>query len=89
MQLCTTKTKKILYETITKVSVTVASITKVWQILLFFFKIYLLSEMSTLLLSSDNPEEDVRSHYGWLGATMWLLGFELRTFRRAVSAVTR
>jgi hypothetical protein len=28
------------------------------------------------------------SHYGWLWATMWLLGFELRTFRRSVSALT-
>ena len=34
--------------------------------------------MSTLLLSSDTPEEGVRSHYRWLGATMWLLGIELR-----------
>ena len=33
-------------------------------------------------------EEGLRSHYGWLWATMWLLGFELRTFRRAVSALT-
>jgi hypothetical protein len=29
--------------------------------------------MSTLLLSSDTPEEGVRSHYGWLLATMWFL----------------
>jgi hypothetical protein len=28
-----------------------------------------------------------RFHYRWLWATMWLLGFELRTFRRAVSAL--
>jgi hypothetical protein len=27
--------------------------------------------------------------YGWLWATMWLLGFELRTFRRAVGALNR
>ena len=32
------------------------------------------------------PEESVRPHYGWLWATMWVLGFELRTFGRAVSA---
>ena len=52
----------------------------------FFFLdlfIYLLY-VSTLWLSSDTPEEGVRSHYGWLWATMWLLGFELRTFGRAV-----
>jgi hypothetical protein len=35
------------------------------------------------------PEEGVRSPYGWLWATMWLLGFELRTFGRAISALTR
>ena len=34
------------------------------------------------------PEEGIRSRYRWLWATMWLLGFELRTFRRAVSALT-
>jgi hypothetical protein len=40
------------------------------------------------LLSSDPPEESVRSHYRWLWATTWLLGFELRTFRRVVSVLT-
>jgi hypothetical protein len=51
----------------------------------FFLKdfIYLLY-ISTLSLSSDTPEEGVRFCYGWLWATMWLLGFELRTFGRAV-----
>ena len=29
-----------------------------------------------------------RSHYGWLWATLRLLGFELRTFGRVVSALT-
>jgi hypothetical protein len=48
-----------------------------------FFLIYLLY-VSTLYLSSDIPEEDVRSCYRWLWANMWLLGFELRTFGRAV-----
>jgi hypothetical protein len=43
--------------------------------------------ISTLQLSSDAPEEGVRSHNRWLSATMWLLRFELRTFRRAVSAL--
>jgi len=38
-------------------------------------------------LSSDTPEEGIRSHYRWLWATMWLLGFELRTSERAVSAL--
>ena len=32
-------------------------------------------------------EEGIRFHYGWLWATMWLLGFELRTFRRAVGCL--
>jgi hypothetical protein len=43
--------------------------------------------MSTLSLSSDMPEEDSRSHYRWLWATMWLLGIEFRTSGRAVSAL--
>jgi hypothetical protein len=29
--------------------------------------------MSTLWLSSDTPEEGIRSHYRWLWASMWLL----------------
>ena len=41
-----------------------------------------------MLLPSDTPEEGVRSHYGWLWAIMWLLGFELRIFRGAVGALT-
>ena len=45
----------------------------------FFFKIYLFI-ISTL--SSDAPEEGVGSHY------RWLLGLELRTFRRVVNAFT-
>ena len=43
---------------------------------------------SALSLSSDTPEEGIGSQYRWLWATMWLLGFELRTYRRAVSALT-
>jgi hypothetical protein len=43
--------------------------------------------MSTLLLSSDIPEEGIRSHYRWLCATMWLLGVELRNSGRAISAL--
>jgi len=52
----------------------------------FFLKIYLLY-ITTLLLSSDTPEEGIRSHYRWLWATMWLLGIELRTSGRAVGAL--
>ena len=48
-------------------------------------KIYLLLYVSTLYLSSDTSKEVIRSHYGWLWVTIWLLGFELRTFRRAGS----
>jgi hypothetical protein len=46
--------------------------------------------MSTLALSSDHPEEGLRSHYRWLWATTcWeLLGIELRTSGRAVSALS-
>jgi hypothetical protein len=35
--------------------------------------------VSTLSLSSDTPEKDIKSHYRWLLVTMWLLGIELRT----------
>jgi hypothetical protein len=52
-------------------------------------KMNLLLLISTLLLSSDTPEEGIRSHYRWLWATMWLLGIELRTSARAVSALNR
>jgi hypothetical protein len=56
----------------------------------FFLRIYLfLLCMSILLLSSDTPEEGIRSHYRWLWATMWLLGVELRTSGRAVGALNR
>ena len=34
------------------------------------------------VLSSDTPEEGIRSHYRWLSA-MWVLGTELRTSGRA------
>jgi len=33
------------------------------------------------------PEEGIRSQYRWLWATMWLLGIELRTSRRADNAL--
>jgi hypothetical protein len=46
-----------------------------------------ISYMSTLYLSSDTPEEGIRSHYRWLWATMWLLGIELRTSGRAASVL--
>ena len=44
----------------------------------------LILSMSKPLLSS---EEEVRFHYRWLWATMWLLGIELRSSGRAVSAL--
>lgn len=43
--------------------------------------------MSTLYLPSDTPEEGIESHYRLLRATMWLLGIELMTSERAVSAL--
>ena len=45
--------------------------------------------VNILPLSSDTPEEGIGSHYRWLWATMWLLGIELRTLWRAVSAPNR
>ena len=54
--------------------------------LVLFFKDLLtyFKNVSTVSLPSDRPEEDIRSHYRWLWASMWLLGIELRTFGRAV-----
>jgi hypothetical protein len=59
------------------------------SVLFFFFSFFILPSrfslrfiyllyVSTLKLFSDTLEEGIRSHYGWLWATMWLLGFELR-----------
>jgi hypothetical protein len=60
--------------------------------LLFFFKkkriIYFIY-VSTLLLFLDTPEEGIKPHYRWLWANMWLLGIELRTSGRAVSALNQ
>ena len=43
--------------------------------------------VSTPLLSSDTPEEGIRSQHRWLWATMCLLGIELRTSGRALGAL--
>jgi hypothetical protein len=43
--------------------------------------------MGTLSLSSDTAEDNIRSHYRWLWATMWLLGIDLRTSGRVVSVL--
>ena len=58
---------------------------------LFFYFIYVnyLIYLHTLSLSSDTPEESIGSHYRWLWATISLLGVELRTSGRAVSALNR
>jgi len=57
----------------------------------FLFKDLFSLCMSTLsdTLVSDTPEEGIGSHYRWLWATMWLLGIELRTSGRAVSALNQ
>jgi hypothetical protein len=51
-----------------------------------FFKQFVLC-MSTMLRSSNTPVEGIRFYYRWLWATMELLGIELRTSGRAVSAL--
>jgi hypothetical protein len=43
--------------------------------------------MNTLSLSSDTPEEGIRSHYRWLCTTIWLLGIEVRFSGRVVGAL--
>jgi hypothetical protein len=50
-----------------------------WGIYLFIYLLF----VSTALLSSDTPEEGIRSHY----RSLWLLGTEVRTSGRAVSAL--
>jgi hypothetical protein len=50
--------------------------------LFFFFKIYLLY-VSTLSCLQTHQKRASDLCYRWLWATMWLLGFELRTFGRA------
>jgi hypothetical protein len=35
----------------------------------------------------QTPEEGIWSHYRWLWTTMWLLGIELRTSGKAVTAL--
>jgi hypothetical protein len=53
----------------------------------FFFKdLFIITHKYTVAVFT-HTRGGVRSHYGWLWTTMWLLGFELRTFRRAVSAL--
>jgi hypothetical protein len=56
------------------------------QLSSLFFYIYFMY-MSTLPLSSDTAEEGIWSHDRWLWATMWLLGIELGTSRKAVNAL--
>jgi hypothetical protein len=45
--------------------------------------------VNTLLLSSDTPEEGIGSPLQMVVSTIWLLGIELRTSGRAVSALKR
>jgi len=63
---------------------------RIWiqlRVFFVFLKVYLM-HMNTLLLSSDTPEESIRSHYRRLWAAIWLVRIELRTSGRAVSALT-
>jgi len=62
-----------------------ASVSPVGLIWWFFLRFIFLC-IWVLSLSSDTPEEGIGSHYRLLWATMWLLGIELRTSGRAVSA---
>jgi len=52
-----------------------------------FLRFIYLFYVSTLSLSSDIPEKGIRNHHRWLQATTWLLGIELGTSGRAVSAL--
>jgi hypothetical protein len=43
--------------------------------------------MCSTCICTCMPEKGTGSHYRWLSATMWLLGIELRTSGRLVSAL--
>jgi hypothetical protein len=43
--------------------------------------------VSTLLLSSDTPEEGTGSHYRWLSVIMWLLGIKLDLWKSKKSTL--
>jgi hypothetical protein len=53
---------------------------------LFFLKIYLFitCKYTVAVFRHSRRGRQIRSCYRWLWATMWLLGFELQTFGRAV-----
>ena len=53
--------------------------------LVFLCKIYLFLFM-LVHCHCLQTQKDIRFHYRWLWANMWVLGIELRTFGRAVSA---
>jgi hypothetical protein len=55
---------------------------------ILFLQIFLVYECSICMYTCE-PEEGIRSHHRWLWATMWLLGFELRTSGRSVGALNR
>jgi hypothetical protein len=55
----------------------------IFKLSLNLFYVYECSICMYTLMS----EEDIRSHYRWLWATMWLLGIELPTSGRAASAL--
>jgi hypothetical protein len=54
--------------------------------ILRFMYLFYVCEYTVALLRER--EESIWSHCRWLSATMWLLGFELRTSRRVVSALS-
>ena len=56
-------------------------------IIIIILKIYLSCIQCSACMYACRPEEGIRTHYRWLGATMWLLEIELRTSGRAVSAL--
>jgi len=54
-----------------------------------FFKSIFLEKIYFMHVNIQWLSSDIRYHYRWLWATMWLLGIELRTSERAVSALNR
>ena len=60
-----------------------------WASFVWFFKrfLYLLCVQQSACIYTCRSEEGTRSHYRWLWAIMWLLGIELMTSGRVVSAL--
>ena len=49
--------------------------------------LFIICKYTVAVFRCTRRGRQISLHYGWLWATMWLLGFDLRTFGRVVSAL--